>query len=102
MPDLDELLRAEAPLRISGGHGRVFSCRLESRKDAWVGQQFKGRPVWAHDGLTLIAVVRDATVVPPSSVERFEVGDNLILAATEQAYAQFLRTRQQPSRSTAT
>ena len=102
MPDLDELLRAEAPLRISGGHGRVFSCRLESRKDAWVGQQPTGHPFWARDGLSVIAVVRGAPVVPPGSVDRLEVGDNLILAATEQAYEQFLRTRQQPSRPTAT
>jgi NhaP-type Na+/H+ and K+/H+ antiporter len=95
LPDLDELLRAEAPLRIHGGQGRIFAYRLDSGDTSWVSQQVTGQPFWYRDGLSLIALIRGESVVPPGNVTRFEAGDNLILAATEQAYEEFRRTRQQ-------
>ncbi len=90
LPDLRDLLKVGRPIRIHGGKGRVFAFNLDSADGLLVGRE-AGEAFKVQAGLSLVAVVRAEEVLAPAQAGTLEQGDCLILAASEEAYAEFLR-----------
>jgi Trk K+ transport system NAD-binding subunit len=98
LPDLSSLLRLDRPIHIHKRKGRVFSFQVTSNNpilDFAPGNlQSSGA-----DGLVLLAVLREAEVLPPSHVDVFHEGDRLILAGPDRAYDAFMDAFGQPVRT---
>lgn len=92
LPDLSGLLKAGRPISIHGGKGRVFALNLDSADGFLVGRE-AGEAFKAQAGLSLVAVVRGEEVLPPAQVETLEQGDRLIIAASQEAYAEFMQAQ---------
>ena len=94
LPDLSNLLRDGRSIGIHGGKGRVFALEVESPDSPLIGRQpdeaFPGQ-----DGLVPVAVVREEEVLPPGHAGPLEAGDRLLVAADDQAYAEFMQTQRE-------
>jgi CIC family chloride channel protein len=91
VPDLNNLLRFGQSIGIHGGKGRIFTFTLASPDSPLVGRaatEVNG----VKGGLVLIAVVRGEEVLPPGHGGLLEQGDTLIIAAGDQAYAEFMQS----------
>jgi CIC family chloride channel protein len=89
-PDLNNLLRFGQPIAIHGGKGRIFTITITSPDSPLVGHpatEVNG----AKGGIALIAVLRGEEVLPPGHGGPLEQGDTLIIAAGDQAYAEFMQ-----------
>jgi chloride channel protein, CIC family len=95
LPDLSNLLRFGQPITIHGGKGRIFAFALDSEDGSLVGRDadevFRSLP----DAL-LVAVVRSEEVLPSGQIGALEQGDRLIVAASQEAYSEFLRSHDEP------
>ncbi len=94
LPDLSNLLRHGRSIGIHGGKGRIFSFDVESADSPLVGRSPQ-EAFAAKGGLVPIAVVRQEEVLPPGHAGRLEVGDRLLIAANDQAYADFMQAIRQ-------
>jgi CIC family chloride channel protein len=92
LPDLSNLLRYGRCIGIHGGKGRIFSLAVDSNRGDLVGRQVS-EVLDGHDGLVLVAAVRGEEVIPPAHVDCLQLGDQLILAAGESVYTQFMETQ---------
>lgn len=88
LPDLSNLLRYGRSIGIHGGKGRIFSFEVESADGLLVGRSLE-EAFAAKKGLVPIAVVREEEVLPPGHAGPIEVGDRLLIAANDEAYADF-------------
>jgi hypothetical protein len=88
LPDLSNLLRHGRSIGIHGGKGRIFSFDVESADGLLVGRSLE-EAFAAKRGLVPIAVVREEEVLPPGHAGPIEVGDRLLIAANDEAYADF-------------
>jgi hypothetical protein len=84
LPDLDNLLEMGGAITIHNGRGRLFAVTVEQGGDL-VGRT-PAQLAAARGGMTLTAVVREDGFLLPRDVERFTVGDQLILVADEASY----------------
>jgi CIC family chloride channel protein len=98
LPDLDDLLRLDRPIRIHDGKGRVFAITLESEDGSLAGRE-AGEVFQAGSGLILVAVVRGEDVVAPGHAGPLEQGDRLIIAGEDQAYLAFVQTHRKTAAS---
>ncbi|HSB80631.1 MAG TPA: chloride channel protein [Candidatus Methylomirabilis sp.] len=95
LPDLSNLLRFGQPINIHGGKGRIFAFALDSEDGSLVGRDAE-KAFGSLRDVTLIAIVRSEEVLPPGQVGPLEQGDRLIIAASEEAYGEFLRAQAEP------
>jgi chloride channel protein, CIC family len=91
LPDLSRLLRLGGSIRIHRGQGRIFSVGLDSGESPLVGQTWEQLRA-SGNGSRLVAVVRGRDVLGPDDAGSLQVGDSLILAGDNHAYAEFLKT----------
>ena len=90
LPDLSNLLRDGRSIGIHGGKGRIFAFEVDSPDSPLIGRQ-PGEAFPGQDGLVPIAVVREEEVLPPGHAGPLEAGDRLLVAADDQAYAEFMQ-----------
>ena len=96
LPDLSDLLRFDRAISIHDGKGRVFAYNLDSQDGSLVGRE-AGGAFNALGGLSLVAVVRGEEVLPSDHVGLLERGDRLIIAASQEGYAEFTRSHGEAS-----
>jgi chloride channel protein, CIC family len=94
LPDLSHLLRFGQSIGIHGGKGRIFSVSLDGAESPLAGR-LPGEAFAGQDGLLPIAVVRGEEVLAPGQAGPIEVGDRLIIAASDQAYLAFMQAQRQ-------
>jgi CIC family chloride channel protein len=97
LPDLNSLLRLERPIRIHRAQGRLFAFEVPSRSPLLVFSPTSLRSS-GHDGLVLVAVIRDGEVRSPADVDTFQPLDRLICAGPDKAYDAFMDAFGQPLR----
>jgi len=86
LPDLSRLLRFGESLSIHGGKGRIFPLRVDTAESPLVGRPARDA-VKGNSHLLLVAVLREAELLPAPADVLLAPGDTLILAADDAAYA---------------
>jgi chloride channel protein, CIC family len=86
LPDLSRLLRFGESLSIHGGKGRIFPLRVDTAESPLIGRPARDA-VKGNSHLLLVAVLREAELLPAPADVLLAPGDTLILAADDAACA---------------
>ena len=90
LPDLSNLLRHGRSIGIHGGKGRIFSVEIDSAESPLVTRSL-GDALPARGIMVPIAVLREDDVLPPGDAGPLRIGDRVLIAANDEAYAEFMR-----------